>query len=149
MAALLHPAAPAHLPAFISAPGETDYLLVFAAILLIATVLAAGVLFFWLHALPERVAHTARKWQIDLVALLALLSLFTHQHAFWIAGLLLAFVRIPDISVPDFAGPLRRIAGSLETLASRPPVTKIRGAKVQSSTAAAGTPAKPKGAGDA
>ena len=149
MAALQHPAAPAHLPAYISVPGETDYLLVFAAILIIAMVLAAGVLFFWLHALPERVAHTARKWQIDLVALLGLLSLFTHQHAFWIAGLLLAFVRIPDISIPDFTGPLKRIAGSLETLAARPPETKAQGQPGPGATAAGRKPTKPAEAGNA
>lgn len=149
MAALQHPEASAHLPAFFTAPGETDYLLVFAAILIIAMVLAAGVLFFWLHALPERVAHTARKWQIDLVALLCLLSLFTHQHAFWIAGLLLAFVRIPDLSIPDFTGPLKRIAGSLESLAARPPEAKAQGEKVHDLSAAASKPSKPAEASNA
>ena len=89
------------------------------------------------------------EWQIDLVALLGLLSLFTHQHAFWIAGLLLAFVRIPDISIPDFTGPLKRIAGSLETLAERPPETKAQGQPVQSSTAAGSKSTKPTEAGNA
>jgi hypothetical protein len=43
-----------------------------------------------------------------------LISLFTHMHIFWVAGLLLAL-----IDLPDFQTPLRRIATSLETLSAR------------------------------
>lgn len=103
-----------------TSPGETDVLLVFAAIMLIGAVLALGVLFLWLHSLPERMVHNATKWQIDLVAVLCLLSLFTHVHAFWVAALLLAFVKVPDFVLPDVSSPLGRIAGSLELLANRP-----------------------------
>jgi hypothetical protein len=103
-----------------TSPGETDVLLVFAAILLIGAVLALGVLFLWLHSLPERMVHNATKWQIDLVAVLCLLSLFTHVHAFWVAALLLAFVKVPDFGLPDVSSPLGRIAGSLEQLANGP-----------------------------
>jgi hypothetical protein len=47
---------------------------------------------------------------------LGLLALFTHIHAFWVAGLLLAL-----IDFPDFGWPLRRMAGSLEKIAGIPP----------------------------
>lgn len=110
-----HPAAPRDLPVFITAPGEIDLLLVVVGIVLLVAVLAAGVFFLWLHSLPERMVHN--KVQFDIVAVLALLSLFTHIHAFWVAALLLALVRFPRFSFPNFASSLRRIASSLERLA--------------------------------
>lgn len=121
----LHPAASHHLPAFITAPGESDYLLVIAGVLLVAAILAAGVFFLWLHSLPERMVHN--KWQYDIVAVLCLLALFSHVHAFWVAALLLAFVKIPEFSLPDFQSPLRSIASSLDKLATAegPPASTL------------------------
>lgn len=113
----VHQAATDHLPAFITAPGHTDMLMVVSGIFLIATVLGVGVFFLWLHSLPERMVHN--KLQYDLVAVLALLSLFTHVHAFWIAALLLAFISFPDMSRFDILRPLHSIARSLRTLADR------------------------------
>ena len=107
MSASLNPAAPHHLPAFITAPGETDVLMVVMAVVLVIAVLAVGLLFLRLHTLPERMAHRSHKLQFEIVAVLGLLALFTHQHIFWVAGLLLAL-----IDIPDFGNPLRRIAGS-------------------------------------
>ncbi len=49
---------------------------------------------------------------MEIVAVLGLISLFTHEHIFWIAGLILAF-----IDIPDFGTPLRRIAGSVDKIA--------------------------------
>jgi hypothetical protein len=98
------PAAPDHLPSFITAPGNTDVLLGVMAIILLLFVLMVGVLYFRLHALPERFAHKAV--QFEIVCVLALLAMFTHMHIFWIAGLLLAL-----IDFPDFSGLFRRIAG--------------------------------------
>src|SRR6476660_3813744 len=95
-----HPAADDHLPSFIAAPGQTDVLFVITTILLIAAVLGIGVLYLRLHALPEQIAHRTRKVQMEIVAVLALLALFTHNHLFWIAGLILAFVELPDFSTP-------------------------------------------------
>jgi hypothetical protein len=112
MAQSLHTAASSHLPSFITAPNETDILMVVTAVVLAVSVLMFGVLFFWLHALPERIAHKSKKIQLELVALLALISLFTHMHIFWIAGLVLAFVEVPDFGVS-----LGRIAGSVERIA--------------------------------
>ena len=112
----LNPAAPHHLPVFITAPGETDVLMVVVAIFLVLAVLAVGLLFLRLHTLPERMAHKSHKLQFEIVAVLGLLALFTHQHIFWVAGLLLAL-----IDIPDFGTPLRRMAGSLEKIAGIPP----------------------------
>jgi hypothetical protein len=112
----LHPAAPHHLPGFITAPGDTDTLMVVVGIVLIGSVLAVGNLYLHLHTLPERMAHKSQKLQFEIVAVLGLLALFTHIHLFWIVGLLLAMV-----DLPDFGTPLRRIAGSVEKIAGVPP----------------------------
>lgn len=111
-----HPAATHHLPSFITAPGETDVLMVVTAVILAVSVLGFGLVFFRLHSLPERMAHRSHKLQFEIVAVLCLISLFTHMHIFWIIGLLLAF-----IDIPDFGSPLRRIAGSTEKLAGLKP----------------------------
>jgi len=91
--------------------------MVVMAIVLVAAVLAAGVFFFWLHSLPERLVHTSTKVHFDIVAVLGLLSLFTHIHLFWVAALLIALVKIPDISMPDFSSLFGRIAAPLEKIA--------------------------------
>ena len=112
MADQLHAAAVEHLPMFITAPGETDVLMVGTALFLGFCVVAFGVLYFRLHSLPEHIAHKGKKVQYELVAILGLISLFTHMHIFWIVGLLLAF-----IDLPDFGNFLGRIAGSVERIA--------------------------------
>lgn len=109
-----HPAAGEHLPGFITAPGQTDILFVITTILLVVIVLALGNLYLRLHALPEQIAHRTRKVQMEIVAILAVLALFTHIHLFWIAALILAF-----IDLPDFGTPVRSMAASLEKLAGR------------------------------
>jgi hypothetical protein len=108
----LHPAAPHKLPSFITAPGDTDVLMVVVGIVLVAAVIGVGNIYLHLHTLPERMAHRSQKLQFEIVAVLGLLALFTHIHLFWIAGLLLAM-----IDLPDFSTPLRRIAGSVEKMA--------------------------------
>lgn len=109
MTAAQHPAATHHLPWFLTGPAESDVLMTFTTIVVLATVLGLGVVFFRLHSLPERLGH--KKLQFEIVAVLGLLSLLTHVHAFWVAGLLLAL-----IDLPDFQTPLKRIATSLEKL---------------------------------
>jgi hypothetical protein len=108
----LNPAASQHLPSFITAPGETDVLMVVLSVILVLSVMGFGNLFFRLHTMPERMAHRGHKIQFEIVAVLGLLALFTHVHLFWVAGLLLAL-----IDIPDFSGSLSRIAGSTEKLA--------------------------------
>jgi hypothetical protein len=116
----LHPLAPHHLPGFITAPGETDVLMVAMAIFLVVAVLAVGNFYLQLHTLPERMAHKSQKLQFEIVAVLGLLALFTHVHLFWIAGLLLAL-----IDLPDFGTPLRSIATSVEKIAGGPPAPDV------------------------
>jgi hypothetical protein len=112
---LIHPSAPHDLPGFITAPGDTDVLMVVVGIVLIGAVLAVGNLYLHLHTLPERMAHRTQKLQFEIVAVLGLLALFTHNHLFWVIGLFLAMV-----DLPDFGTPLRRIAGSVEKIAGAP-----------------------------
>src|SRR6266705_3027108 len=111
----LHPSAPHDLPGFITAPGDTDILMVVIGIVLIGAVLMVGNLYLHLHSLPERMAHKSQKLQFEIVAVLGLLALFTHNHLFWVIGLFLAM-----IDLPDFGTPLRRIAGSVEKIAGVP-----------------------------
>jgi hypothetical protein len=113
---VLHPSAPHDLPGFITAPGDTDILMVVVGIILIGAILAVGNLYLHLHTLPERMAHKSQKLQFEIVAVLGLLALFTHNHLFWVIGLVLAMV-----DLPDFGTPLRRIAGSVEKIAGEPP----------------------------
>jgi hypothetical protein len=149
--AALHPKAVEHLPMFITAPGDTDVLMVVMAWFLAVGVVAFGVLYFRLHSLPEHIAHKSQKVQMEIVAVLGLISLFTHEHIFWIAGLILAF-----IDIPDFGTPLHRIAGGVEKIAGVDPTesetaagaaTEAHGAKAADAAAAAAK--KPAGAATA
>lgn len=90
--------------------------MVVMGLFLVGTILWVGTLYWKLHTLPERMAHRTHKLQFELVAVLGLISLFTHMHVFWIAGLLLAM-----IDLPDFGTPLRSIAGSVERIADATP----------------------------
>jgi len=116
LATSVHPAAPHQLPFFLPGPDGSDTLLTVMGISLVVIVAIVGVLFLRLHTLPERMAHKSQKLQFEIVAVLGLIALFTHMHIFWIAGLLLAL-----IDLPDFSSPLRRIAGSAEKVAGLPP----------------------------
>jgi hypothetical protein len=127
----LHPAAPHHLPFFVPGADGADTLMVVMGVFLVATLLWAGTLYWKLHSLPERMAHKSQKLQMEIVAVLGLISLFTHMHIFWIAGLLLAM-----IDLPDFGTPMRSIADSVERIANTTPGTLSAEAKVESVTGA-------------
>jgi hypothetical protein len=103
-----------HLPPFIAGPGEPDVLFTVMVVVLIVMVLAIGAFYFRLHSLPERMAHRANRTQIEIIGVLGLISLFTHNHLFWIAGLLLALIQFPD-----FRTPIVSIAESLREMAHR------------------------------
>ena len=90
--------------------------MVVMSVVLMLAILMFGILFFRLHTLPERIAHKTHKVQFEIVAILGLIALFTHMHIFWIAGLLLAL-----IDLPDFGTSLGRIAGSVEKIAGIEP----------------------------
>jgi hypothetical protein len=84
----LYPSAPHDLSGFITAPGDTDTPMVVVGIVLLGAVLAVRNLYLHLHTLPERMAHRSQKLQFEIVAVLGLLALFTHNHLFWVVGLL-------------------------------------------------------------
>jgi hypothetical protein len=110
----IHPLAPHHLPFFITMPGQTDWLMIAVGVFLLLAVVGIGLFYFKLHALPEQMAHGGQKVQFEIVAVLALLALFTHNHLFWVAALLLALVPLPD-----FVTPLMSMAQSLSRMAGR------------------------------
>ncbi len=116
MSEQLHPAAPHHLPFFIPGADGSDTTIVVMGLFLIGTVFWVGTLYWKLHSLPERMAHKTNKLQFEIVAALGLISLFTHIHIFWVAGLLLAM-----IDLPDFGTPVRRIADSVGRIADATP----------------------------
>ncbi len=109
-------------------------MMVVVGIFLIAAVLAVGNFYLHLHSLPERMAHKSQKFQFEIVAVLGLLSLFTHNHLFWVIGLFLAM-----IDLPDFSTPLRRIAGSVEKMAGVPPEQDPTEPQVEGAMNAGGT----------
>jgi hypothetical protein len=117
---MLHRVATDHLPFFITAPGQADGLFNAMVVFLIVVVFSVGLIYLRLHALPEHLAHGTSKVQLQLVGVLALLALFTHNHVFWIAALLLAIVQFPN-----FSAPLASMAQSLEKLADRAPPAEL------------------------
>lgn len=137
MSEQIHPAAPHHLPFFIPGADGSDTLLVVMGLFLIGTILWVGTLYWKLHSLPERMAHKSQKLQFEIVAVLGLISLFTHEHIFWVAGLLLAL-----IDLPDFGSPMRSIAGSLERIADATPGAPPADPNAESGASGAQTPAK-------
>ena len=130
--------APHHLPFYLATGSGTDTLMIVMGIFLIAVLLWVGTLYWKLHSLPERMAHKSQKLQFEFVAVLGLISLFTHMHIFWIAGLLLAL-----IDLPDFGTPLRSIAGSVEKIADATPAGN--GEELPTEVAAAPSPAEKAG----
>jgi hypothetical protein len=114
MTAIRNPAAGDHIQWFLASPDGSDGLLIATAVIVALAVFGVGLLFFTLHSLPERMGH--KKLQFEIVAVLGLLSLFTHIHLFWVIGLLLALIDIPDLTTP-----LQRIAAGVETLSGVSP----------------------------
>ncbi len=114
MTASPNPTATTHMPFFITAPGDTDVLFNVTLVFVVACIILAGVVFLTIHSLPERMAHKSKKILLDLIALLCLLALLTHEHLFWFIAIVLAF-----IDIPDFLTPVNRIAKSVETMAGQ------------------------------
>ena len=112
MTASPNPIATTHMPFFITAPGDSDVLFNVTLVFVVACIILTGVAFLTIHSLPERMAHKSKKILLDLIALLCLLALLTHEHLFWFAAIVLAF-----IDIPDFLTPVNRIARSVETMA--------------------------------
>ena len=109
-----HELAPHHLPNYLPGPDGSDPLFIFIVVLVLILGLVLGAMYFKLHALPERMAHSQSSTQLQLIAVLAILALLTHNNVFWVGALMLAVVRFPD-----FITPINSIDKSLKTLAER------------------------------
>lgn len=110
----IHPLAPEHIPHYIAAADGSDYLFTFMTVFTVGLILAIGILYLTLHAMPERMAHESNHSQMQVVGILALLALFSHNNLFWIIALLVAAFRPPDLMTP-----ITSIAQSLATIAAR------------------------------
>ena len=114
----------AHLPFFITGPGETDLLFVAVNILLVLVVIGFGAFYFTIQAIPDRLAEGTSKTQMQIVGILGLVSLITLNNTLWVAALLLAAIRIPD-----FVTPFKSMSRSLKkiSLEQKPqdPVEKV------------------------
>jgi len=110
----IHPMAPEHLPYFLTAADGTDSLFTNMTFLTIGAIVLLGVLYFTLHSLPERMAHKGNATQLQLISILCILALFTHNNIFWVLALVLAAFR-----TPDFVTPLNNMAQSLQRMANR------------------------------
>ncbi|WP_295315598.1 hypothetical protein [Roseobacter sp.] len=82
--------------------------------LVVGVILLLGIAYFTLHAMPEKMAHQGNSTQLQLISILAMLALFTHNNVFWVGALVLAAFRPPDIVTP-----LQNIAQSLNSLVNR------------------------------
>lgn len=112
MESSLREAAVAHAPFFITGPGQSDVLFTIVIWSVVLAVFGLGALYLSLHALPERLAHHANHTQIQLISILTLLALFTHNNLFWLAALVIAVVQ-----VPDFYTPINAIADAVKAMA--------------------------------
>ena len=107
----LHPLAPHTLPPFVGAADGSDPLFSAIIFIVILAVLGVGVFYLKLHAIPEQLAHKHGNTQSQLIMVLALLALFTHNNIFWVAALILALLKLPD-----FLTPINSISDSLKKL---------------------------------
>ena len=89
-----------HLPFYITGPGESDILFTAVTITLILVLIGFGALYFTIQAIPDRLVEGTSKAQMQLVGILGLISLITMNNAYWVAALLLAAIRIPDLLTP-------------------------------------------------
>ena len=111
MSGEIHPLAPHSLPPFIGAADGSDPLFSAIIFIVVLIVLGIGVFYLKLHAIPEQLAHKHSNTQSQLIMVLALLALFTHNNVFWVAALILALLKLPD-----FVTPLNSISESLKKL---------------------------------
>ena len=107
----IHPLAPHSLPPFVGAADGSDPLFSAIIFIVILAVLGVGVFYLKLHAIPEQLAHKHGNTQSQLIMVLALLALFTHNNIFWVAALILALLKLPD-----FLTPIISISESLKKL---------------------------------
>ena len=123
-----------HMPGYL-AGATNDPLMTVVAIILVISVFIIGIIYFKLHAIPEHIAHGKNHAQIQLIAVLTLLALFTHNNIFWVLALVIAVVE-----VPDFITPLKSIATSLNTIAKQAEVAANHNSSAQEPPASAKIP---------
>jgi len=111
MSEAIHPLAPHSLPPFVGGADGSDPLFSAIIFIVIFAVLGIGVFYLKLHAIPEQLAHKHSNTQSQLIMVLALLALFTHNNIFWVAALILALLKLPD-----FLTPINSISESLKKL---------------------------------
>jgi len=109
-----HAMATGHIPGYLPGADGSDPLFTGMVIFTILLVLVIGSFYFRLHAIPEHMAHADNHAQMQVIGILALLALFTHNNMFWVIALLVAAFRMPD-----FLSPLQSIASSLDYLKQR------------------------------
>lgn len=114
-----HPLAPHYLPGFLPGADGRDPLFTIVVVFLLLVLLGAGVVYFKLHSIPEHMGERHNSTQLQLISILAILALFTHNNVFWVLALLIAAIKIPD-----FLSPLMSIASSLAKLAGDGPESK-------------------------
>ena len=117
----IHPLAPHSLPPFVGAADGSDPLFSAIVFIVILAVLGVGVFYLKLHAIPEQLAHKHGNTQSQLIMVLALLALFTHNNIFWVAALILALLKLPD-----FLTPINSISESLKKLTPEEADTSAR-----------------------
>ncbi|EEX09683.1 conserved hypothetical protein [Ruegeria lacuscaerulensis ITI-1157] len=108
----IHPMATGHIPSYVTQADGSDFLFTFMVFFTVGVVVLIGVGYLTLHSVPEKMAHENNHPQFQLVGILALLALFTHNGLFWIAAILVA-----GFQFPDFSAPLRSIADAIRSLA--------------------------------
>ena len=111
----LHPLAPHTLPSYLGGADGSDPLFTAIAVTVVVMVLGIGVVYLKIHAIPEQLAHKHGNTQSQLIMVLALLALFTHNNVFWVLALILALLKLPD-----FLTPINNISRSLAQIARRP-----------------------------
>lgn len=112
----LHPMATGHIPDYVVAADGSDYLFTFMVFFTVGLILLIGIGYFTLHSLPERMAHESNHSQFQVVGILALIALFTHNNLFWVLAVVVAGFRFPD-----YLSPMESIAQSLARLAGFKP----------------------------
>lgn len=113
----LHPMATGHIPDYVVAADGSDYLFTFMVFFTVGLILLIGIGYFTLHSLPERMAHESNHSQFQVVGILALIALFTHNNVFWVLAVVVAGFRFPDYLTPveSIAQSLARMAGIKST----------------------------------
>ncbi|WP_251134217.1 MULTISPECIES: hypothetical protein [Roseobacteraceae] len=107
----LHPMATGHIPDYVVAADGSDYLFTFMVFFTLGLILLLGIGYFTLHSIPEKMAHASNHSQFQIVGILALLALFTHNNVFWVIAIVIAGFRFPD-----YLTPMESIAQSLSRL---------------------------------